>query len=92
MEEMTKEVHFAPQNIRANVNGKNQSKSQELLGPIEPTNSVRVEVDESRLWDPWVIEIDLVTKNSTNQGIVESADNNDSTDLEITDLNDMKMW
>ena len=33
-----------------------------------------------------MIEIDAVTKNAMNQGVVSSADENDSTDLERTDL------
>ena len=42
MEEMTKEVHSASHKIRATIiNGKKTSKSQELLGPPEPTDGVR---------------------------------------------------
>ena len=45
-------------------------------------------MDESRVWDPgeFLIEINAVTQYDIRQGVVASADNEDNTDLERTDL------
>ena len=90
MQEMMKEVHSAPQGIKATINGKQPSKSKKKrLGPPVPADSVRSEADESRVQDPGkdtIIDIDAVTKSAIRQGIVASAENDDSTYFERTDL------
>ena len=49
-------------------------------------NSKRFESDESRVWDPGITELDAVTKNNMDQGVVASECDNDDTDLERVDL------
>ena len=56
------------------------------MGLPEYDYGARFEADESRAWEPGVIEIDVATQNSMNQGIESSVDDNDSTELERTDL------
>ena len=45
MDDMKKEVHSEPQNIKATSNEKNTSKPQKLLGPLEPMDGVRFDAD-----------------------------------------------
>ena len=88
--ELMKEVHAAPHGIVVTINGKMPSKSQKkILGPPVPTDGVRTEADESRVWDPGedaIVDIDDVTRSSVCQGIVASAKNEDSTYFESMDL------
>ena len=50
---------------------------------------MRSEVDESRVWEPVedaTIDIEAVTKSTMRQGIVASAEDNDSTYFKRIDL------
>ena len=85
-----KEIHGAPQCIKATINGKTLLTSQKKwLGPLVTTDVVRTEADESRVWDPGedpIVDIDDVTRLSTCRGAVESAENEDIAHFERMNL------
>ena len=59
---------------------KNISKSQELLGPIEPNDGMRLESSESRNWDLYrseegdVIEAGVLVNRTICQGILAPSE------------------
>ena len=60
MSEMIKEDHSVPKNIKVIINVKEAIKAHKWLGQPELTDSLRFDVDDSRVWDSDTLEQDAM--------------------------------